>query len=185
MKRQPNSRAGTRPAAGTYPTPVRRIISGGQTGVDRAALDVAIELGLDHGGWCPAGRRAEDGPIDEVYRLTETDSPEYTARTEKNVIESDATLIVCVGQPSGGTFLTRRLAQRHGKPLLVVSPRDRTAARTARQWLIEHAVCVLNVAGPRESTSPGVGELARAFLARVLSPERVNVKPKRATRRSK
>jgi hypothetical protein len=154
------------------PTPVRRIVSGGQTGVDRAALDVAIELGLDHGGWCPAGRRAEDGPIDEIYRLTETDSPEYAARTERNVLDSDGTLIICPDEPTGGTVLTLRLARRHGKPVLVVSPTGRGAAEAARKWLSENAVGVLNVAGPRESTSPGVGKRAREFLVRVLGEKR-------------
>ena len=154
------------------PTPVRRVVSGGQTGVDRAALDVAIELGLDHGGWCPAGRRAEDGPIDEIYRLKETDSAEYAVRTERNVVDSDATLIICRGEPTGGTVLTLRLARRHGKPVLVVSPTGRGAAAAARKWLIDGAVEVLNVAGPRESTSPGFGKLARGFLARVLREKR-------------
>jgi hypothetical protein len=150
--------------------PLCRIVSGGQTGVDRAALDVAIELGLDHGGWCPAGRKAEDGPIDEVYRLRPTDSPDYAVRTEKNVVDSDATLILCPGEPTGGTVLTLRLARRHVKPVLVVRPGARGAAKQVHDWLREHQVGVLNVAGPRESTAPGFGKLARGFLLRVLKP---------------
>jgi hypothetical protein len=165
------------------PTPVRRVVSGGQTGVDRAALDVAIELGLDHGGWCPAGRRAEDGPIDERYRLKETDSAEYAVRTERNVLDSDATLIICPGEPTGGTVLTRRLARRHAKPVLVVSPTVGGAAQAARKWLIDGAVEVLNVAGPRESSSPGFGKLARAFLARVLRVKRAQRRQGAKTKR--
>jgi hypothetical protein len=146
---------------------VRRIISGGQTGVDRAALDVAIEMGIEHGGWCPKGRRAEDGRIDRRYRLKETESTEYAVRTERNVVESDGTLIICSGEPTGGTFLTRRLAERHGKPVLVVPPSGRRAA-SVRKWLAENDIRELNVAGPRESTSPGVGARARQLLIAVF-----------------
>jgi hypothetical protein len=161
----------TRIPAGTAgPTPVCRIVSGGQTGVDRAALDVAIELGLEHGGWCPKGRRAEDGRIERCYRLKETDSTEYAVRTEKNVLDSDGTLIICLGEPSGGTVLTRRLAERHGKPVLVVSPGNRQARRV-REWLVEHTIRTLNVAGPRESTLPGIGESARRFLLGIFTED--------------
>ena len=96
------------------------IVSGGQTGVDRAALDVAIAIGIGHGGWCPAGRLSEDGTIPSRYDLQETDSPEYPVRTEKNVIDSDATLLLYEGRLKGGTLLTRRICVRHGKPDLVV-----------------------------------------------------------------
>ena len=87
-----------------------KIVSGGQTGVDQAALDVAITNGLDHGGWCPAGRRSEDGVIPLQYRLTETETSDYAIRTRRNVVESDGTLILFQAKISGGTQLTRRLA---------------------------------------------------------------------------
>jgi hypothetical protein len=141
-----------------------RIVSGGQSGVDRAALDVAIELGIPHGGWCPRGRLAEDGPIPACYALSETDSPEYPVRTQQNVLDADATLILCRGEPNGGTELTRRLAQRHRRPSLVVDlnrPPDRQAIR---RWLQQHGVAVLNIAGPRESQAPGIAAQAREFL---------------------
>jgi hypothetical protein len=151
--------------------PVRRIVSGGQTGVDRAALDVAIEVGLEHGGWCPKGRRAEDGRIDRRYRLKETESTEYAVRTERNVVDSDGTLIICRGEPTGGTVLTLRLAERHGKPVLVESPDNPKTVSAVREWLVNHEIGVLNVAGPRESTSPGIGERAGRFLLEVFAPD--------------
>ena len=104
---------------------IERILSGGQTGVDRAALDVALELGLPCGGWCPKGRRAEDGPIPSHYPLTETPWDGYPQRTEWNVRDSDGTLILTEGEPDRGTALTRELAARHGKPCLVLDLTER------------------------------------------------------------
>src|ERR1035441_7394678 len=102
-----------------------KIVSGGQTGVDRAALDFAIRHGYEHGGWCPRGRRAEDGIIPPIYRLRETDSAHYDERTEKNVVDSDATLIVARKKELfGETALTKDLAGRYGRPVLVVRERD-------------------------------------------------------------
>src|SRR4030042_3461464 len=98
------------------PPHIERIISGGQTGVDRAALDVAFELDIPCGGWCPKGRKAEEGPIDTRYPLQETVSVRYPIRTERNVRESDGTLILTWGKPSGGTALTIKFAQKNKKP---------------------------------------------------------------------
>jgi hypothetical protein len=150
----------------------RRVVSGGQTGVDRAALDVAIALGIAHGGWCPRGRRAEDGVIPARYTLVEHASAEYAARTEANVIDSNGTLILCRGEMSGGTALTRELAARHGKPLLVVDLARDPDADAVRRWLSDNHVDVLNVAGPRESQRPGIGARVHAFLLAALSPVR-------------
>src|SRR5215470_9745293 len=147
----------------------RRVVSGGQTGVDRAALDVAIALGIPHGGWCPLGRRAEDGAIPARYAVVEHASPDYAARTEANVADSDATLILARGPLSGGTALTRDVARRLRKPHLVVDLGGSPDAIAVREWLAEHAVGVLNVAGPRESQRPGIGDDARAFLRNVLA----------------
>ena len=151
---------------------IEKIVSGGQTGVDRAALDVAIHLGIPHGGWCPQGRRAEDGPLEPIYRLQETESTNYAERTEKNVVDSDGTLILHAGPLSGGTLLTLQLAQRHSKPCLAVDlaklpPQPASSEQnplTASRWIRDYGIETLNVAGPRESTSPGIGELARRFL---------------------
>jgi putative molybdenum carrier protein len=149
------------------------VISGGQTGVDRAALDAAVAAGVPHGGWCPRGRRAEDGVIPARYRLREHASARYAARTEANVLEADATLVLAHGPLTGGTALTRRTARRHRRPLLVVDLAADADAGAVRRWLDAHRVRVLNVAGPRESQHPGIADRARRFLARVLQHRRV------------
>jgi hypothetical protein len=145
-----------------------QVISGGQTGVDRGALDAAIQLGVPHGGWCPKGRLAEDGTIPARYQLRESDSADYCVRTEQNVLEGDATLILCRGRPSGGTELTLRLARQHGRLHLVVDLDRGPDPEPIRGWLEEQRIETLNVAGPRESQSPGIGVSAREFLVRVL-----------------
>src|SRR5690349_1618711 len=133
-----------------------KIVSGGQTGVDRAALDVALELGLPCGGWCPRGRRAEDGPIDGRYPLTETPWDGYPQRTEWNVRDSDGTLVLTRGAPDRGTALTVELARRYGRPHLVIDLAEPLRAERVRAWAGEHQVRTLNVAGPRESSCPGI-----------------------------
>ena len=155
--------------------PVCRIVSGGQTGVDRGALDAAIELGIPHGGWCPRGRLAEDGRIPDHYEIEETCSPEYPVRTERNVVDSDGTLILFRQRMYGGTELTRRMAKRHQKPFFVVdldraSRKQRTTdIQNVRGWLASNSVAVLNVAGPRETSSPEIGALATAFVRELLA----------------
>lgn len=150
---------------------LRRIVSGGQTGVDRGALDAAIRLGIPYGGWCPRGRLAEDGPIPAKYQLVETDAPDYAMRTEQNVRDSDATLILCRGALGGGSELTRRLAESYGKPCLVVDLETSPSEREAIDWLRENQVGMLNVAGPRESSYPGIAAQAERFIERVLASQ--------------
>jgi hypothetical protein len=152
-----------------------KIISGGQTGVDRAALDVALELGIPVGGWCPRGRWAEDGPIPERYPLVETRSRDVNVRTQRNVECSTATLVLTRGSPMGGTRFTVEFAQTLRRPLLVVDlsqnaddPVDQIA-----QWIERVRPAVLNIAGPRESGAPGISEQAAQVLAAVL--ERIPV----------
>ena len=125
---------------------ITRIVSGGQTGVDRAALDVALKLGIPCGGWCPRGRRAEDGPIDACYPLQETPTQEYPQRTEWNVRDSDGTLVLTFGRPKGGTALTIRLAERLTRPCLVVDLDAKPAPSTdvLVLWTHSHDVRVLN-----------------------------------------
>jgi Circularly permutated YpsA SLOG family len=135
---------------------VERIVSGGQTGVDRAALDVALAMGIECGGWCPRHRRAEDGRIPDRYPLSETASTAYRQRTQRNVRDSDATLILLDGQPRGGTLLTQRTAAERGKPCLLVDLSAPRAVETIRAWLGEQSIRILNVAGPRESQAPGI-----------------------------
>jgi hypothetical protein len=148
--------------------PMLKVVSGGQTGVDRAALDTARALGLPCGGWCPRGRLAEDGPIDPAYPLTETPSADYAQRTEWNVRDSDGTLVLVRGRATCGTALTIALARRQGRPLLVLDLERGPSPDEARQWIEAGAIAVLNVAGPRESQRPGIGREARAFLERLL-----------------
>jgi hypothetical protein len=145
-----------------------QVISGGQTGVDRAALDAALELGLPAGGWCPLGRRAEDGPLDGRYPLKETESRNYAVRTEKNIVDSDGTLILTRGRPKGGTALTKKLAQVHQKPFLVIDLSAGKDSRSVRDWGKTYQIKILNVAGPRESEDPGIYHEAISFLKKIL-----------------
>ena len=145
-----------------------KIISGGQTGVDRAALDVALASGHEVGGWCPQGRRAEDGPIPQRYPLRETASEKYPPRTALNVRDSDATLVLHLGVPDKGAQLAETIARRSRKPSLSIDLTDRDAYAVARAWLRDTAPRVLNVAGPREAGHPGVYARAFGFLARLL-----------------
>ena len=146
----------------------RRIVSGGQTGVDRAGLDAAIALGLDHGGWCPAGRRSEDGSVPSRYNLTETTSREYPVRTEQNVLDSDATLIMYEREIKGGTLLTQRICRRLGKESLTIDI-DRDPPSEVRSWLRRLRPEVLNIAGPRESSFPGISTRSFGYLMQVFS----------------
>ncbi len=138
---------------------VRRLVSGGQTGADRAALDWALAHGVDHGGWCPKGRRAEDGVLHPRYRLRETADEGYLERTRRNVLDSDATLIVNLGELDGGTLETLRFAKRCRRPVLVIQADAGVGeAEVARflEWLGREPISTLNVAGPRESKRPGI-----------------------------
>ena len=148
---------------------IEKIVSGGQTGVDRAALDVALELGIPCGGWCPKGRRAEDGSIDVRYPLKETHSTNYRIRTEKNARESDGTLVFTWGKPKGGTALTIRFAQKYKRPYLIVDLSERGDPETVRKWVEADQIKVLNIAGLRESESPGIYDRTVDFLKEVFN----------------
>lgn len=152
---------------------IRKIISGGQTGVDRAALDVALELGIPCGGWCPQGRRAEDGLIPLRYPLEEASSPAYPLRTELNVQDGDGTLIITWSTPTGGTALTIKLAQKHHKPYLLVDLAREVNVISIREWLIQNKIQVLNIAGPRESEAPGIYQHTALFLKKLFSGEEI------------
>ncbi|MCM2370182.1 putative molybdenum carrier protein [Aporhodopirellula aestuarii] len=159
--------------AGIHPPPERfvpeKIVSGGQTGVDRGALDAAIMLGIAHGGWCPAGRLAEDGRVPSKYQLDELESRYYPDRTEQNVIDSDATLLLYRGKITGGTKLTLRICRKANKPSLSVSVVDGDeCAEEIAAWLAEIRPTVLNVAGPRESNAKGIQVETRELLLHLL-----------------
>ena len=151
---------------------VEKIVSGGQTGADRAALDAARELGIGTGGWLPRGRRAEDGRLPESYPgMIETESENPAVRTERNVRDSDATLIVSHGPLRGGSALTLQCAGALGRPCLHLDlgAQGRAAAEPAlREWLAERRPRVLNVAGPRASGDPAIYEATRALLLAAL-----------------
>jgi Circularly permutated YpsA SLOG family len=138
---------------------IEKIVSGGQTGADRAALDAAIALGIAHGGWLPKGRLTETGPLPETYALQEMPSAEYRDRTVQNVIDSDGTLIISRGGLTGGSALTLRAALDHGKPCLHIDlTEDSTfpAVSKAADWILASRIVTLNVAGPRASKDPEI-----------------------------
>lgn len=151
---------------------IERIISGGQTGVDRAALDVALALGIPCGGWCPRGRRAEDGEIDGRYPLTETPRAHYTQRTEWNVRDSDATLILHRGDLEGGTLRTLQIARALGRPVRVIDLDRPDSVEDVDHWLETQRAGVLNIAGPRESGRPGIQAAAGRYLSQLLAVTR-------------
>ncbi|WP_442482767.1 putative molybdenum carrier protein [Aeoliella sp. SH292] len=158
------------------------IVSGGQTGADRAALDFAIEHAMPHGGWCPRGRRAEDGAIDDRYNLRETSSGSYHIRTRQNIEDSDATVVITIAREvTGGTALTLRLAEELDKPLLHLARNAHTRpgiasairkdAEALNQFLTEHGVGTLNIAGPRASTEPKIASYVWSVLAAAMTVE--------------
>ena len=147
---------------------IRKIVSGAQTGVDRAALNVAIRWGIPCGGWCPRGRFAEDGIISRAYPLKETPNAKYEERTEWNVRDSDGTLLICHGLPIGGTAFTLGMCRKHEKPFLLLDLSSGYKLASVEEWLAVHRIETLNVAGPRESSWPGIGEETERILEAVL-----------------
>ena len=150
----------------------QKIISGGQTGVDRGALDACLEFNLSCGGWCPFGRRAEDGIIPEKYPLQETDSSDYSSRTLKNILDSDATLVISTLPMKGGTKLTAELTKQHNKSLFVFAPEN--DFRDIIIWLIKNNVKTLNVAGPRESDWKDAYKFSYQLITKLIRTIRKN-----------
>ena len=149
---------------------LKKIISGGQTGVDQAALDVAISFGIDHGGWIPKGRRTEAGELPDKYKLKEMPTSSYPKRTEQNVIDSDGTLIISHGKLTGGSLLTFGMARLYKKELLHIDleiNRGYSAVQLIQSWIVLNNIKVLNVAGPRASEDPYIYEDAVRLLKAV------------------
>ncbi len=180
---------------------ITKIISGGQTGADRGGLDAAVYAGIQHGGWCPKGRRAEDGVIPAIYELTECHATEYVVRTERNVVDADATIIITDGLLDGGSLVTAKMAEKHHKPWLHIdlrewqtdlnamrlcSYRNPELTRRIGTWLTgwadgsggspkPPADCILNVAGQRESEAPGLQHLVKLIIVHVLIETRSSI----------
>lgn len=142
--------------------------------MDRAALDVAIDLKMTYGGAVPGGRRAEDGPISRRYAfLEELATESYALRTERNVRDGDATLIFFIARLKGGTAYTAACARMHDKPCLLIDLHDQPdeeIIQLAKEWLTSTRPGILNVAGPRESQAPGIYERVYRLLHRILQP---------------
>lgn len=165
---------------------IAKVISGGQTGADCGGLDAAIAMKIPHGGWCPKGRKAEDGVIPSKYRLKEIASSFYQERTKKNVLDSDATIVFCFGKASGGSNLTFEYAMQYKKPILVIDlEKNEIHSGKIRNWLEKRVAArlladtekdltlpvkiTLNVAGSRESEAPGIQEKVKEIVLLVLS----------------
>ena len=146
---------------------ITKILSGGQTGADQAALDFAIKHGIPHGGWIPKGRKTEDGILPDKYKLDEMPTTSYPKRTEKNILDSDGTLIFSRGKLTGGSALTRKLAKQHERPWLHIDL-DKVVATQAVQilagWVGDNDIQALNVAGPRASKDPGIHDFVVGIL---------------------
>jgi len=155
---------------------IRKIVSGGQTGVDRAALDMALELGISCGGWCPKGRKARDGVIPECYPLRETDTAGYMKRTKMNVLDSDGTLILYLDALAGGSEFTFEFARKRNKPVKAIDMATHQESYSqVIEWIKRSDIQILNIAGPSEKdelnihgqTSHYLRELFRLFAVSV------------------
>ena len=163
---------------------IKEIISGGQTGVDRAALDIAIEFKIPHGGWCPYERKAEDGMIPTKYKLKEAPPPTieesldpdaiYKKRTELNARDSDGTLIIIKNMPMGGTLYTIEMAEKHKKPYLIFNLSINHEILDAVNWIIKNNIRKLNIAGPRASQVSGINASAYNILQQLLNHPLLN-----------
>jgi hypothetical protein len=156
---------------GVLQVTLERIVSGAQTGVDRGALDAALELGFPCSGWCPPGRLAEDGAIPDRYPVTELTAGGYRQRTVRNVVDSDGTLVLHFGMPEGGTAQTLQHCIRHRKPHLAIDGAEistESAATMAAAFIAEHGITSLNIAGPRASKEPRGQNYARTVVIALL-----------------
>lgn len=147
-----------------------KIICGGQSGVDRAALDFALENGMPCGGWCPFGRLAEDGIIPDTYPLKESVTTDYEERTKLNVRDSDGVIIMYQDEMDKGTQLTINIAHSKRIPLLEINLKDyqTNIKEVLNEWLIKNKILILNIAGPRESSTPGIYNDTKSFLDNLL-----------------
>lgn len=150
---------------------LKKIISGGQTGADQAALDSAIKFNIEHGGWIPKGRKTENGILSAKYKMDEMNTTDYPARTRQNIIDSDATLIIAGDNLTGGSLLTKKLVKEIGKPYChidFISMDDFEAAMVVNSFIIDNDVEILNVAGPRISSDPAIYDGVRTIVETMI-----------------
>lgn len=150
---------------------LKKIISGGQTGADRAALDVAIKFNIEHGGWIPKGRKTEKGPLSKKYQLLELKTSDYRERTKQNIIDSHGTAIISRGKLTGGSKLTQSFAIVVGRPncyLDLLTTEEFEAAIILKSFILENNIQILNVAGPRLSHHPGIYMDVKTILETML-----------------
>ena len=152
---------------------IQKIISGGQIGADRAALDFAIEHNIPHGGWCPKGRLAEDGTIDVKYQLTETSTNIYDQRTQLNVMDADGIVIFTISPTlDGGSKFTADFAVKHRKPWIHLSwKKTNDPGIELKRFIRQHQISILNIAGSRASIEPGIYEFTRSVLLRAFGKQ--------------
>ena len=154
---------------------IKKIVSGGQTGADQAALDAALKYNIPHGGWIPKGRLTENGPLPDKYQLAEMVSDNYPERIEQNVIDSDGTVIISHGKLSGGSAYTQKMAKKHTKPCIHIDL-DQThgfqAISDIHSWVIENDIEVLNVAGPRASKDSKIYDEVKFIISGVVNKHR-------------
>ena len=158
---------------------LKKIISGGQTGADQGALDAAIKYKFPHGGWIPKGRKTEDGRLPDDYKLKEMPTDSYPKRTEKNIIDSDGTVIISHGKLTGGSKLTKDLANKHKRPCIHIDLNETPAfiaASRINSWTIKHGIKILNVAGPRSSKDPKIYDVVKYIIEGVILLSLVNAK---------
>lgn len=151
---------------------ILKIISGGQTGADRAALDFAIKHNVPYGGWVPKGRKTEDGTLPEKYHLQEMPTSQYSKRTEKNVLDSDGTLILSHGLLTGGSALTTSFAEKHKKPWIHIDLEMTScseAVRIIQEWAVRNGIKIMNVAGPRASKDPMIYQAVMELLEKAFA----------------
>jgi hypothetical protein len=150
---------------------LEKIISGGQTGADQAALDSAIKFNIKHGGWVPKGRKTEHGILSARYKMDEMKTANYPARTRQNIIDSDATLIIAGGKLTGGSLLTKNLAKEMDKPYCHIDfilMDDFEAAMIAHSFIVDNEVEILNIAGPRISSDPVIYDGTRTIVEAMI-----------------
>lgn len=156
---------------------IKKVISGGQTGVDQAALDAAIACGVEYGGWIPAGRKTENGPLPMRYALVELESESYPVRTQKNIVEADATLIISHGPLAGGSALTANIAQKMNIPYMHVDLDTFSGVlvlQKIKAWLQENQPVILNVAGPRASSDSRIYQESYDIIVELLKANNNN-----------